>query len=81
MLIMESLGFVPSSGSSALSIQFSVRKQYQEVMMNLDNYESMKETAYLMSSETNHRKLSESIRELDAGGGHPHELIATEDRE
>ncbi len=39
------------------------------VLISLDDYESMEETAYLMSSPANAQRLSESIRELERGQG------------
>ncbi len=44
------------------------------VMMSLEEYEALEETAYLLRSPANARRLVESIRELDAGGGSPKEL-------
>ena len=45
------------------------------VMMSLDDYEALEETAYLLRSPKNARRLFESIAELQAGGGTEHELI------
>lgn len=39
------------------------------VLMSLDDYQSLEETAYLMRSPANLRNLLESIRELESGGG------------
>lgn len=39
------------------------------VMLSLDDYESMEETAYLMSSPANAQRLIESIRALESGQG------------
>jgi antitoxin YefM len=39
------------------------------VMMSLDDYESLQETAYLLRSPRNARRLLESIAELDDGKG------------
>lgn len=39
------------------------------VMMSLEDYEALEETAYLLRSPTNARRLLESIAELEAGGG------------
>jgi antitoxin YefM len=46
------------------------------VMISLEDYESMEETAYLLRSPKNARRLLESIRELEAGNGTERELIA-----
>lgn len=39
------------------------------VMMALDDYEALEETAYLLRSPKNAQRLLESIAELDAGKG------------
>ena len=44
------------------------------VMMSLEDYEALEETAYLLRSPKNARRLLESIAELEAGGGVTHEL-------
>ncbi|MCL2787878.1 MAG: type II toxin-antitoxin system prevent-host-death family antitoxin [Micrococcales bacterium] len=45
------------------------------VLISLDEYSSMRETAYLMRSPANARRLLESIAELEAGAGTPRELV------
>ncbi|MCF7863822.1 MAG: type II toxin-antitoxin system prevent-host-death family antitoxin [Kiritimatiellales bacterium] len=45
------------------------------VMISLDDYEAMEETAYLLRSPKNAQRLLESIRELEAGNGMVKELI------
>lgn len=45
------------------------------VMISLDDYEAMEETAYLLRSPKNAQRLLESIRELEAGHGMVKELI------
>ena len=44
------------------------------IMMSLDDYEALEETAYLLRSPQNARRLLESIAELAAGGGTKREL-------
>ena len=39
------------------------------VIVSLDDYESLKETAYLLRSPANARRLLESIDQLEAGKG------------
>lgn len=39
------------------------------VMMSLDDYEALEETAHLLRSPKNARRLLASILELEAGGG------------
>ena len=45
------------------------------VMMSLEDYEALEETAYLLRSPQNARRLLESIAELEAGKGTEKELI------
>ena len=45
------------------------------VMMSLDDYESLQETAHLLRSPKNVRRLLESINELDDGRGTEREII------
>jgi antitoxin YefM len=45
------------------------------VMMSLDDYQAMEETAYLLRAPANARHLLESIAELEAGKGVERELI------
>ncbi|UTA47563.1 type II toxin-antitoxin system prevent-host-death family antitoxin [Simiduia sp. 21SJ11W-1] len=45
------------------------------VMVSLEDYQAMEETAYLLRSPANARHLLESIAELEAGKGSERELI------
>jgi len=45
------------------------------VILALDEYESLKETAYLLQSPANAARILDSIAQLEAGGGQAHELI------
>ena len=45
------------------------------VIVSLDEYESLKETAYLLRSPTNARRILQAIERLDAGQGTAHELV------
>lgn len=45
------------------------------VIVSLDDYESLKETAYLLRSPANARRLLDSIEELEAGRGAGRELL------
>jgi len=47
------------------------------VMVALADYESLKETAYLLRSPANARRLLASIEELEHGGGQAQELHET----
>ncbi|MEU1299309.1 type II toxin-antitoxin system Phd/YefM family antitoxin [Streptomyces shenzhenensis] len=44
------------------------------VIVSLEDYESLKETAYLLRNPANARRLLASIDELESGGGTVHEL-------
>ncbi|MFI0415994.1 MAG: type II toxin-antitoxin system Phd/YefM family antitoxin [Candidatus Thiodiazotropha sp.] len=44
------------------------------VMISLDDYQALEETAYLLRSPKNARRLLESIVELESGGGSEHAL-------
>lgn len=45
------------------------------VIVSLDDYESLKETAYLLRSPANARRLLASIDELESGKGVERELL------
>lgn len=45
------------------------------VMVSLDDYEALKETAYLLRSPENARRLLGAIERLEAGGGERHDLV------
>ncbi len=45
------------------------------VMMSLEDYEALQETAYLLRSPKNARRLLESIAQLEDGKGQERELI------
>lgn len=48
------------------------------VIVSLEDYESLKETAYLLRSPANARRLLASIEELENGGGAVRELADPE---
>lgn len=45
------------------------------VIVSLDDYEALKETAYLLRSPENARRLLSAIERLEAGGGSPRDLV------
>ncbi len=51
------------------------KRESPVVMLSLEDYQSMEETAYLLRSPTNARHLLESIAELEAGKGTEQEMI------
>jgi antitoxin YefM len=44
------------------------------VMVSLDDFKALEETAYLLRSPNNARRLMDAIDSLNAGGGHEHAL-------
>jgi antitoxin YefM len=48
------------------------------VIVSLADYESLRETAYLMRSPANARRLLDAMERLEAGGGAAHDLIETD---
>jgi len=46
------------------------------VIVSLEDYVALKETAYLMRSPKNARRLLDAMERLEAGQGEPHDLIA-----
>lgn len=45
------------------------------VLMSLADFESLRETAYLMRSPANARRLLDAMERLEAGNGVPHDLV------
>jgi antitoxin YefM len=45
------------------------------VMVSLDEYEALKETAYLLRSPNNARRLLTAIERLESGGGTARDLL------
>ncbi|QDZ15972.1 type II toxin-antitoxin system Phd/YefM family antitoxin [Humibacter ginsenosidimutans] len=48
------------------------------VIVSLEDYESLRETAYLMRSPANARRLLDAMERLEAGKGRAHDLIETD---
>ena len=48
------------------------------VIVSLEDFESLRETAYLMRSPTNARRLLDAMERLEAGEGDQHDLVVTE---
>ncbi len=51
------------------------KKDESVVMMSLADYQSMEETAYLLRSPRNARRLLESMTQLESGGGKSRKLV------
>ncbi|MBE9159023.1 type II toxin-antitoxin system prevent-host-death family antitoxin [Nodosilinea sp. LEGE 06152] len=45
------------------------------VMLSLEDYQALAETAYLLRSPKNAKRLLESVVELESGGGQERELL------
>lgn len=45
------------------------------VIVSLEDYEALKETAYLMRSPANARRLLDAMERLEAGRGEHHDLL------
>jgi len=45
------------------------------VIVSLADFESLRETAYLMRSPANARRLLDAMERLEAGRGEPHDLV------
>ncbi|GAB6084282.1 YoeB-YefM toxin-antitoxin system antitoxin YefM [Desulfuromonas carbonis] len=50
------------------------RNESSVVMMSLEDFQALEETAYLLRSPKNVRRLLESIAQLETGGGTEREL-------
>jgi antitoxin YefM len=48
------------------------------VVVSLEDYESLKETAYLMRSPANARRLLDAMERLESGRGGAHDLVETD---
>lgn len=48
------------------------------VIVSLADYESLRETAYLMRSPANARRLLDAMERLEAGNGQAHDLVETD---
>lgn len=51
------------------------KSQRSVVMISLEDYQALEETAYLLKSPKNARRLLESIVQLESGGGTERELM------
>lgn len=51
------------------------------VIVSLEDYESLRETAYLMRSPANARRLLDAMERLEAGRGAQHDLVEVDEEE
>ncbi len=49
------------------------------VIVSLADFESLRETAYLMRSPANARRLLDAMERLESGDGEPHDLVDAAD--
>ena len=57
------------------AIVITRRRGDAAVLLSMEDYEALVETSYLLRSPRNARRLFESIREIEEGGGERHELL------
>jgi len=48
------------------------------VIVSLEDFESLRETAYLMRSPANARRLLDAMERLEGGAGEEHDLLAAD---
>ena len=58
-----------------ISIVIARERQRSVVLMSLEEYQALEETAYLLRSPENARRLIDSIAQLESGGGVERRLI------
>ncbi len=64
-----SAAFNGNNGNDHDQVMRIKRPDKAVVMMSLEDYDALRETAYLLRSPKNARRLLESIHELEHGGG------------
>lgn len=68
--------FLQSQLTSAAGRQVITRSGRESaVILSLEDYESLRETAYLMRSPANARRLLDAMERLEAGQWQAHELL------
>lgn len=58
------------------TVTITKRRNTAVVMMSLEDYESLTETAYLLKSPRNTRRLLDSIQQLEKGRGKQKKLVS-----
>lgn len=56
-------------------IIITTKRNKSVVLLSLEDFESLKETAYLLRSPRNAKRLFESIKQLESGKGKSKELL------
>lgn len=72
-------GVMDAVCSNIDAVVITRRKNPPVVIMSLDEYNSIKETDYLLRSPENKKRLLESIKEIREGKAVEHDLIEVED--
>jgi antitoxin YefM len=84
-MLMRTLSYSESRANYAATLD-SVLDDREEVIITragrdpvvivaLDDYESLKESAYLLRTPSNARRLLQAIDDLEAGAGTEHDLV------
>ena len=72
---MKTMSYTESRARYAEVLDGVVDDREEVVIVSLADYESLRETAYLMRSPANARRLLDAMDRLEAGGGTAHELV------
>ena len=72
-MITRHSGLDPESSKQTFLI--TRKRESPVIMLSLEDFQAMEETAYLLRSPANAKRLLESITELEAGEGMERDLI------
>lgn len=82
---MNAISYVDAQGNLAKIIDqvcdrhdpviITRHQQPSAVLLSLEDYESLTETAYLLKSRNNAKRIFEAIAELESGGGTVRKLL------
>ena len=85
MIFMESISYTAARSNLAKTMEqvcddhapiaITRKGEGAVVMISMDDYQALEETAYLLRSPKNTKRLIESIADLEAGKGQEKELI------
>jgi antitoxin YefM len=85
LYIMDAITYTEARENLAKTIQrvcrdhdpiiITRKREDSVVMISLDDYDSLTETAYLLKSPKNARRLLAALGELEQGEGQPRELL------
>ena len=84
MYIMKTITYTAARENLAMTMQrvcddhepvvVTRRRDQAVVMMSLEDYSSLEETAYLLRSPKNAKRLRDAVDQLRSGGGHEYSL-------